>query len=222
MRLLIVEDDAELGSRLRNRLAKEGLVVDWIDNGVDGSHLGISEPYDLIILDLGLPDLPGLVLLSRWRAAGIITPVLILTARNDWRDRVEGLQRGADDYLGKPFHSEELVARVQALLRRSAPVRDVALRIGDWQLDETRQSLVAENRPELPLTATEFRLLRYFLRHPGVVLSKTELSEHLYEYDSERDSNVLEVYVSRLRDKLGRQVIQTRRGQGYVLTVDLL
>lgn len=222
MRLLLIEDDAALGSRLRTRLAQEGLVVDWIDNGLDGGHLGMSEPYDLIILDLGLPDVPGLVLLSRWRAAGITTPVLILTARNDWRDRVDGLQQGADDYLGKPFHSEELLARIHALLRRSAPVRAVTLRMGDWQLDESRQSLVAENRPELALTATEFRLLRYFLRHPGVVLSKTELSEHLYEYDSERDSNVLEVYIGRLRDKLGRQRIQTRRGQGYVLTVDPL
>jgi DNA-binding response OmpR family regulator len=127
------------------------------------------------------------------------------------------LRAGADDYLGKPFHAEELLARVQALLRRGSPVRDMVLRIGAWKLDEQRQCLVTESGEETPLTATEYRLLRYFLRHPSQVLSKTRLSEHLYEYESERDSNVLEVYVRRLREKLGRDLIETRRGQGYVL-----
>jgi two-component system, OmpR family, response regulator len=217
MRVLIVEDDAELGPRLRQRLARDGLAVDLAANGIDGRHLGETEPYDLIILDLGLPDLSGLDILAAWRKAGLSMPVLILTARDGWRERVEGLRAGADDYLGKPFHTEELLARVQALLRRAAPVRDTVLHLGPWRLDEQRQCLVGESGEETPLTATEYRLLRYFLRHPGEVLSKTQLSEHLYEYESERDSNVLEVYVRRLREKLGRDLIETRRGQGYVL-----
>jgi two-component system, OmpR family, response regulator len=217
VRVLIVEDDAELGPRLRQRLAREGLAVDLAANGVDGRHLGETESYDLVILDLGLPDLPGLDVLAAWRAAGLNVPVLVLTARDGWRERVEGLRAGADDYLGKPFHPEELVARVHALLRRGAPVRDTVLKVGPWQLDEQRQCLVGEDGADNPLTATEYRLLRYFLRHPGEVLSKTQLSEHLYEYESERDSNVLEVYVRRLRDKLGPDLIETRRGQGYVL-----
>jgi two-component system, OmpR family, response regulator len=220
MRVLIVEDDAELGPRLRQRLAREGLAVDLAANGIDGRHLGETEPYDLIILDLGLPDLSGLDILAAWRKAGLSMPVLILTARDGWRERVEGLRAGADDYLGKPFHTEELLARVQALLRRAAPVRDTVLHLGPWWLDEQRQCLVGEAGEETPLTATEYRLLRYFLRHPGEVLSKTQLSEHLYEYESERDSNVLEVYVRRLREKLGRDLIETRRGQGYVLRKD--
>ncbi|HSP00693.1 MAG TPA: response regulator transcription factor [Thioalkalivibrio sp.] len=217
MRVLIVEDDAELGPRLRQRLAREGLAVDLAANGIDGRHLGETEPYDLIILDLGLPDISGLDILAAWRKVGLSMPVLILTARDGWRERVEGLRAGADDYLGKPFHTEELLARVQALLRRAAPVRDTVLHLGPWRLDEQRQCLVSETDGETPLTATEYRLLRYFLRHPGEVLSKTQLSEHLYEYESERDSNVLEVYVRRLREKLGRDLIETRRGQGYVL-----
>jgi two-component system, OmpR family, response regulator len=220
MRVLIVEDDDELGPRLRQRLAREGLAVDLVNNGVDGRHLGETEPYDLVVLDLGLPDLSGLEVLAAWRNGGITTPVLILTARNGWRERVDGLRAGADDYLGKPFHSEELVARVHALLRRGAPVRDTVLRVGPWRLDEERQCLVSGEGTQKMLTATEYRLLRYFLRHPGVVLSKTQLSEHLYEYESERDSNVLEVYVRRLREKLGPDVIETRRGQGYVLRND--
>ncbi|MCG5509508.1 response regulator transcription factor [Ectothiorhodospira lacustris] len=216
MRILIVEDDAELGARLQRRLQREGLAVDLALNGVDGRHLGETEPYDLIVLDLGLPDLPGMAVLAAWREIGVTTPVLILTARNSWRDRVDGLRQGADDYLGKPFHVEELLARILALLRRAAPVRDTTLRVGSWRLDEQRQVLV-DGPDELPLTATEFKLLRYFLRHPGQVLSKTRLAEHLYEYESERDSNVLEVYISRLREKLGPDLIQTRRGQGYCL-----
>ncbi|MCG5535237.1 response regulator transcription factor [Ectothiorhodospira mobilis] len=221
MRLLIIEDDPELGPRLRARLAREGLAVDLVDNGVDGHHLGAEEAFDLIVLDLGLPDRPGLEILEQWRAAGMTVPVLILTARSGWRERVDGLRRGADDYLGKPFHVEELLARVHALLRRAAPARETVLRLGPWCLDEARQMLVAaEGDGSLPLTGTEFRLLRYLLRHPGQVLSKTRLAEHLYEYESERDSNVVEVYIARLREKLGPGWIRTRRGQGYVLETD--
>ncbi len=216
MRLLIVEDDAALGERLRERLRQEGYAVDLAADGVDGAHLGATEPYDAVILDLGLPGKPGLAVLREWRAAGNMVPVLILTARDGWSERVDGLQAGADDYLGKPFHVEELAARIQALLRRAAPAQAPQLRVGHWRLDETRQCLVGDDGREQSLTGTEFRLLRYFMRHPGELLSKTRLSEHVYDYDAERDSNVIEVYVRRLRSLLGSERIETRRGQGYV------
>lgn len=215
MRLLIAEDDPELGPRLRERLIQAGYAVDLAANGVDAAHLGATEPYDAVILDLGLPGRDGLAVLRDWRAAGQTVPVLILTARNGWAERVEGLQAGADDYLGKPFHPEELLARVQALLRRAAPVQSTELRVGRWRLDEARQCLSADDDVQA-LTRTEFRLLRYFLRHPGRVLSKTRLTEHVYDYDADRDSNVIEVYVRRLRSLIGADRIETRRGQGYV------
>lgn len=222
MRLLIVEDDAELGNGLRARLIREGYAVDLARNGIDGGHLGATEPYDAVILDLGLPDRSGLAVLREWRDAGNLVPVLILTARDGWSERVEGLQAGADDYLGKPFHPEELLARIQALLRRAATAGSPQLRAGPWRLDEARQCLIAddvtspESVREHALTATEFRLLRYFMRHPDQILSKTRLTEHVYDYDGERDSNVIEVYVRRLRAVLGADRIETRRGQGYL------
>lgn len=216
MRLLIAEDDAALADRLRTRLADAGYAVDVAADGVDAAHLGSTEPYDAVVLDLGLPCKAGLAVLREWRAAGNTVPVLILTARDGWSERVEGLQAGADDYLGKPFHLEELLARVQALLRRAAPVQATELRAGHWRLDEARQCLIGADGREQPLTGTEFRLLRYFMRHPDEVLSKTRLSEHVYDYDAERDSNVIEVYVRRLRTLLGAERIETRRGQGYV------
>ena len=216
MRVLVVEDDAALGERLRTRLVAEGYAVDLARDGIDGAHLGATEPYDAVILDLGLPGKPGLAVLREWRAAANRVPVLILTARDGWAERVEGLQAGADDYLGKPFHVEELLARIQALLRRAAPVPDTELRAGDWRLDEARQCLVDRAGNEQALTATEFRLLRYFMRHPDVVHSKSHLAEHVYDFDAERDSNVIEVYVCRLRILLGNARIETRRGQGYL------
>ncbi len=216
MRLLLVEDDPALGERLRSRLTQEGYAVDLVAEGIDGAHLGATEPYDLVILDLGLPRKPGLAVLRDWRKAGNTVPVLILTARDSWTERVEGLQTGADDYLGKPFHAEELLARIQALLRRAAPVQAPELRTGRWRLNEARQCLIDAQGKEQALTGTEFRMLRYFMRHTGELLSKTRLSEHVYDYDSERDSNVIEVYVRRLRTLLGPDCIETRRGQGYV------
>ena len=216
MRLLIVEDDAALGPGLRSQLAGRGYAVDLATNGIDGAHLGATEPYDAVILDLGLPGKPGLAVLKDWRAAGNRVPVLVLTARDGWAERVEGLQAGADDYLGKPFHIEELAARIQALLRRAAPAQAPQLQVGKWRLDEARQRLVDADGAELALTATEFRLLRYFMRHPDVVLSKRRLAEHVYDFDAERDSNVIEVYVCRLRILLGNERIETRRGQGYL------
>lgn len=217
MRLLIVEDDVTLGQELKKDLAKVGFAVDIADNGVDGEFMGSEEPYDAIVLDLGLPKRSGLEVLGHWRQAGNNTPVIILTARDAWHERVDGFKCGADDYLGKPFHAEELIARLNALLRRAKQRPAGGLRVGDFILDEERQSVTGADGESLELTGTEFRLLRYFALHPGRILSKTQLTEHVYDYDSDKDSNVIEVYIKRLRQKLGKELIQTRRGQGYVL-----
>ena len=168
------------------------------------------------MLDLGLPGKSGLEVLRGWRAEGNQVPVLVLTARDTWSERVDGLKAGADDYLGKPFHLEELVARLNALLRRSHPEAEASLAGQGLRLDEDRQVAVRADGQVVPLTGTEFRLLRYLMHHPGRVLSKSRLSEHVYELDEDRDSNVIEVYVNRLRQKLGKDLIRTRRGQGYV------
>ncbi len=220
MRLLLVEDDATLAGQLRDTLREAGFAVDVAENGVDAEHLGMEEDYDLVVLDLGLPDKPGLEVLRAWRAAGRHMPVLILTARDAWYEKVDGFQAGADDYLTKPFHVEELLARLQALARRQKVPAAPELRVGKYRLDEGRQELVADDGDTIPLTRTEFRLLRYLLLHPGQVLSKSRLTEHVYEYDADKDSNVIEVYVNRLRQKLGKDVIKTRRGQGYVYQGD--
>lgn len=216
MHILLVEDDADLAEGIATDLRRAGYAVDTADNGIDAEYLGHEQLFDAIILDLGLPGRPGLEVLSAWRRARLDTPVLILTARDAWSDRVTGLKAGADDYLGKPFHIEELVARLQALLRRSAGRANAELVVGGLQLDEERQRVRRTDGVELELTATEFRLLRYLMMHPDRLLSKTRLTDHLYEGDQDRDSNVLEVYIRRLREKLGRELIETRRGQGYV------
>jgi DNA-binding response OmpR family regulator len=219
MRLLLAEDDPALGADLKARLQRAGYAVDWAEDGLMAYDLGSVEAYDAIILDLGLPGRPGLDVLRQWRAAGQRLPVLILTARDAWHEKVDGFKAGADDYLGKPFHVEELLARLQALIRRANnDVGGRPLTVKGIQLDEERQRvcLTDGSRSETALTGTEFRLLRYFMHHPGHVLSKDRLTEHLYDYDADQDSNVLEVYVNRLRQKLGRDIIETRRGQGYV------
>lgn len=216
MRLLLVEDDADLGASLKTDLEKQGFAVDWQDNGVDGQFMGEQEPYDAIVLDLGLPRRPGLEVLRNWRGGGIKTPVLILTARDAWHEKVEGFQAGADDYLGKPFHVEELLARLNALIRRASGVARPDLQANGLELDDSRQCVRTLDGRDIELTGTEFRLLRYFMLHPGRILSKSQLAEHVYDYDSDKDSNVIEVYVRRLRQKLGDDVIETRRGQGYV------
>lgn len=218
MRVLIVEDDAALGGNLRAELERRGFAVDWQDNGVDGQFMGEQEPYDAIVLDLGLPRRPGLEVLRNWRTAGVATPVLILTARDAWHEKVEGFQAGADDYLGKPFHVEELAARLQALIRRASGIARSDIHGGGLVLDEARQRVRTPDGADIELTGTEFRLLRYFMLHAGEILSKTQLAEHVYDYDSDKDSNVIEVYVRRLRQKLGDDLIETRRGQGYVFT----
>nr|WP_314483887.1 response regulator transcription factor [uncultured Pseudomonas sp.] len=216
MRLLLVEDTVPLADELTAALQRQGYAVDWLADGRDAVYQGQCEPYDLIILDLGLPGLPGLEVLAQWRAAGLATPVLILTARGSWAERIEGLKAGADDYLSKPFHPEELQLRIQALLRRARGLANQPkLEAAGLHLDERRQCVSREG-VDIQLTAAEFRLLRYFMLHPQQILSKSHLAEHLYDGETERDSNVLEVHVNHLRRKLGRTVIETRRGQGYL------
>ncbi|HEB96869.1 MAG TPA: response regulator transcription factor [Sedimenticola thiotaurini] len=216
MRLLLVEDDRLLAESLQRRLLQQGYAVDLADNGIDAEYLGDVEPYDLVVLDLGLPGRSGLEVLASWRRRGSRLPVIVLTARDAWHERVEGFKAGADDYLGKPFHVEELLVRIQALIRRSHDRPGGQVVCGDLTLDEERQRVVLADGSQVELTGTEFRLLRYFMLHPGKVLSKTRLIEHVYEGDFDRDSNLIEVYVRRLREKLGKERIQTRRGQGYV------
>ncbi len=215
MRLLLVEDNVPLADELTDSLNRQGYAVDWLADGRDADYQGGSEPYDLIVLDLGLPGKPGLEVLQAWRARGVATPVLILTARDSWAERIEGLKAGADDYLTKPFHPEELLLRIQALLRRAHGIANQPLlEVGGVALDEACQRCRKDGQ-DIELTAGEFRLLRYFMLHPGQFLSKTQLTEHLYDGETERDSNVIEVHVNRLRGKLGRELIETRRGQGY-------
>ena len=215
MRLLLVEDHVPLADELIAGLGRQGYAVDWLADGRDAVHQGATEPYDLIILDLGLPGIPGLQVLEQWRSAGLATPVLVLTARGSWSERIEGLKAGADDYLTKPFHPEELQLRIQALLRRSHGLANQPrLESAGLHLDEGRQCVTREG-VDVQLTSAEFRLLRYFMHHPEQILSKSHLAEHLYDGENERDSNVIEVHVNHLRRKLGKAVVETRRGQGY-------
>ena len=215
MRLLLVEDNVALADELLADLGRQGYAVDWLADGRDALVQGATEPYDLVVLDLGLPGMPGLEVLRRWRADGLAIPVLILTARGSWAERIDGLKAGADDYLSKPFHPEELALRIQALLRRAHGVANQSeLKAAGLALDEARQC-VRRGDEEIALSGAEFRLLRYFMLHPGQILSKGQLNDHLYDGESERESNVIEVHVNHLRRKLGRGVIETRRGQGY-------
>jgi len=214
---LLVEDDDLLRESLRRDLQAAGYAVDACGDGLEASHLGEVEPYELVVLDLGLPLRPGLDVLRGWRAAGRTMPVLVLTARDAWYERVDGFQAGADDYLGKPFHFEELVARLTALAKRSLGHAPSPLSANGWRLDEARQVACHEDGREVVLTAVEYRMLRCFLLRPGQVLSKGYLIEHVYDSSRDADSNVIEVFVNRLRSKLGRESIATRRGQGYVL-----
>jgi two-component system OmpR family response regulator len=216
LRLLLVEDDSELAEGLRQRLADAGFAVDWADNGEDALFQGSTEAYDLAILDLGLPRLPGLEVLKGWRQKRLGLPVLILTARDTWREKVEGLKAGADDYLAKPFYPEELLARVQALIRRAYGHANPQIQAAGLTLDEEQQRVLRPDGSAVDLTGTEFRLLRYFMLNPGKPLSKIRLTEHVYDQDFDLDSNVIEVYVRRLREKIGHDRIETRRGQGYV------
>jgi DNA-binding response OmpR family regulator len=217
MRILLVEDDQRLVAELKPRLQQAGFAVETAQDGVDAEFLGREEHFDAVILDLGLPLKPGLEVLKNWRRDGFDMPVLVLTARDAWHERVDGLKAGADDYLGKPFHIEELLARLEALVRRHHGHASSTLQVGGLELDNDRQLVRDPNGQEHPLTGREFRLLRYMMLNADKVLSKNELSEHVYEEDDLRDSNVIEVYINRLRQRFGKTCILTRRGQGYVM-----
>lgn len=216
MRLLLIEDDRDLIAGLKKPLKNAGYVVDVAEDGIEGEFLGNENIYDLAILDLGLPKRNGLEVLKNWRSADNKLPVIVLTSRDTWQERVDGFKIGADDYLGKPFHVEELLARITALLHRSIQAPGSTLKNGQLILDEDRQSLTTEDGQTHNLTGTEFRLLRYFLLNAGHVLSKARLTEHLYDLESDKDSNVIEAYIKRLRKLLGKERIETRRGQGYI------
>ena len=215
MRLLLAEDDAALAEGLLLHLRAAGYAVDWAADGAEADYLGREGLFDAVILDLGLPGRAGLDVLRGWRAASLAVPVLVLTGRDAWHEKVDGFAAGADDYLTKPFYPEELLARLSALLRRARGLMPGPLRVGEWELDEARQMLLHTGNV-IALTAMEFRLLRLFMLQPGQVLAKAWLEERLYDEGHEHGSNVLEVYVNRLRAKLGRERIETRRGQGYV------
>ena len=220
MRLLLAEDDQDLVVTLKKDLQLAGYAVDLADNGIDAEHLGNENIYDIAVLDIGLPERNGIDVLKNWRNKNNRLPVIVLTARNAWHERVDGFNAGADDYLGKPFHVEELLARITALLHRSRQHPGGKLTVSGLSLDEEQQSVTTEDGQTHTLTGTEFRLLRYFLLNRGRVLSKSRLTEHVYDFDSDKDSNVIEVYVRRLRLLLGKDCIETRRGQGYVFRND--
>lgn len=214
MRILIVEDDQTLAGQIADNLKDAGYTYDVASDGEEGHFLGDTEPYDAVILDLGLPIMDGASILKKWRADGREMPVLILTARDSWTDKVEGLDAGADDYLAKPFIVEELLARLRALIRRSAGQTSPILEVGPVRLD-TRNSKVTVEGAAVKLTAQEFKLLSYLMHHDGKVISRTELTEHIYDQDFDKDSNTIEVFVNRIRKKLAVPVIQTVRGLGY-------
>ncbi|HEC07540.1 MAG TPA: response regulator transcription factor [Thiolapillus brandeum] len=223
MRLLLVEDEIPLLQQLSGQLERSGYAVEQAENGTDGLYLGREFPIDVAIIDLGLPDLPGLEVIRTLRAEDRDFPILILTARGRWQEKVEGLEAGADDYLVKPFQFEELLARLNALLRRSSGWSTPVLQFGSISLDTMSQSLEI-NGEAVQLTAYEYRVLEYLMLHAGEVVSKTELTEHIYEQDYDRDSNVLEVLLSRLRRKLDPdnriKPIETLRGRGYCFRLD--
>ncbi|MDA8016101.1 MAG: response regulator transcription factor [Thermoanaerobaculia bacterium] len=216
MRILVVEDQAILARQVAETLRRSGYAVDIAGGGVDALHMGSSAPYDAIVLDLGLPEIDGLSVLKRWREDGITTPVLILTARGNWHERVEGIDAGADDYLVKPFHFEELLARLRAVIRRGAGIASSYFRFADIAID-ARAARVTRNGESVPLTAHEYRILAYLAHHAGRAVSRSELAEHLYAEDRDRDSNTIDVFVARLRRKLGHGLISTVRGLGYRL-----
>ena len=219
MRVLVVEDDPDLRRQLAAALGETGYAVDAADNGEDGHHLGDTEPYDAVILDLGLPVIDGVTVLERWRRAGREMPVLILTARDEWREKVAGFDAGADDYVTKPFRLEEVLARLRALIRRSTGHASDLLTCGPLTID-TRIARVDVDGAVIKLTGHEYRLLAYFAHHQGKVVSRTELTEHLYDQDFDLDSNTIEVFVGRVRRKLGVDLIRTVRGLGYCLAPD--
>lgn len=219
MRVLVVEDDPDLNAQLSEALTEAGYVVDSATDGEDGHYLGETEPYDAVVLDIGLPQMDGISVLENWRRDGRQMPVLILTARDRWSDKVQGIDAGADDYVAKPFHMEEVLARIRALVRRAAGHASNEIEVGPVMLD-TRAGKVTVDGRSVKLTSHEFRLLSYLMMHKDKVISRTELTEHMYDQDFDRDSNTIEVFVGRLRKKLPQDMIQTVRGLGYKLTAE--
>ncbi|MGX1309364.1 two-component system OmpR family response regulator [Amorphus suaedae] len=214
MRILVVEDDQDLSRQLKQALSDAGYVVDLAHDGEDGHFLGDTEPYDAVVLDIGLPVMDGISVLERWRRDGRTMPVLVLTARDRWSDKVAGIDAGADDYVAKPFHMEEVLARLRALVRRSAGHASNVVTCGPVEID-TRSGRVAVDGQSIKLTSHEYRLLAYLMMHKDRVVSRTELIEHLYDQDFDRDSNTIEVFVGRLRKKIPAPIIETIRGLGY-------
>lgn len=214
MRILVVEDDVDLNRQIKEALEEADYVVDVAFDGEEGHFLGDTEPYDAAILDIGLPQMDGLSVLEAWRRENRNLPVLLLTARDRWSDKVQGIDAGADDYVAKPFHMEEVLARVRALVRRAAGHASNEIEIGEVRLD-AKAGRVTVSGKALKLTSHEFRLLAYLIHHKGKVVSRTELTEHLYDQDFDRDSNTIEVFVGRLRKKLPQNFIETVRGLGY-------
>ena len=214
MRILVIEDDRDLNAQLCGALKDAGYVVDAAFDGEEGHFLGDTEPYDAVILDIGLPQKDGLSVLEEWRRAGRSVPVLLLTARDRWSDKVQGIDAGADDYVSKPFHIEEVLARIRALVRRAAGHASNTLSSGPVMLDLKASRVTVDGTP-VKLTSHEYKVLEYLMHHPGKVVSRTELTEHLYDQDFDRDSNTIEVFVGRLRKKLGVDLIETVRGMGY-------
>jgi two-component system, OmpR family, response regulator len=214
MRLLVVEDDPNLNRQMVTALTDAGYVVDTATDGEEGHYLGETNPYDAVILDLGLPVIDGVSVLEKWRRANRKMPVLILTARDRWSDKVAGFDAGADDYVTKPFNMEEVLARIRALVRRAAGQASSELTCGPVTLDTKGNRVTVDGMP-VKLTSLEYRVLEYLMMHMGKVISRTELVEHLYDQDFDRDSNTIEVFVGRLRKKLGVDVLHTIRGMGY-------
>jgi two-component system, OmpR family, response regulator len=219
MRVLVVEDDRQISRQVVQALGAHGYVADTALTGEDGKFLGQTESYDAIILDLGLPMLDGISVLQSWRQEGVKAPVLVLTARDTWSDKVKGLRAGADDYLAKPFHMEELIARIEALIRRDKGSVRSLLTCGDVEFDAATGKVTQRGRA-VTLTALEHRLLAYLMHRSGAIVSKAELTEHIYDQDFDKDSNVIEVLVNRLRKKFGADFIKTRRGLGYLIGDD--
>ena len=216
MRCLIVEDDPVLATQLDRAMTDGGFACDIAADGTQGEYLGATESYDLAILDLGLPGLPGIEVLTRWREGGVSMPVLILTARGDWTDKVAGFRAGADDYAVNPFRLEEVVIRAQTLVRRAAGHAQAVIKAGPLQLD-SQLGVITRNGLALKLTGFETRILAYLIHHQNRIVSRTELSEHLYDAAADRDFKSIEVVIGRLRKKIGEGMIETRRGEGYVL-----
>ncbi len=214
MRVLIVEDDADLNRQLATALKEAGYAVDTATDGEEGHFLGDTEPYDAVVLDIGLPQLDGISVLEQWRRSGRTMPVLLLTARDRWSDKVQGIDAGADDYVAKPFHIEEVLARVRALVRRAAGHASNEIECGPVRLDARSGRVTVDGNP-IKLTSHEYKVLEYLMLHRERVVSRTELIEHLYDQDFDRDSNTIEVFVGRLRKKVSADLIETVRGLGY-------